>query len=113
MPGNPKECRENAKHCLQLAFAARTQVGRERFEGLAQRWMALANDYEAANFLLANWRFPTAQDGSSDARGCACNVTITNGKSVRNRTKKNRNADDAELVLAPDVAPPGEGTAQG
>ena len=64
MPGNPKECRENAKQCLQLAFAARTQAGRERFEGLAQRWMALANDYEAANLLLANWRFPTAQDGS-------------------------------------------------
>ena len=57
MPGNPKECRENAKQCLQLASAARTQAGRERFEGLAQRWMALANDYEAANLLLANWRF--------------------------------------------------------
>ena len=64
MPGNPKECRENAKQCLQLASAARTQAGRERFEGLAQRWMALANDYEAANLLLANWRFPTAHDAS-------------------------------------------------
>jgi hypothetical protein len=63
MPGNPKECRENAKQCLELASGARTQAGRERFEGLAQRWIALANDYEVANLLLANWRIPTAQDG--------------------------------------------------
>jgi hypothetical protein len=64
MPGNPKECRENAKQCLELASVARTQAGRERFEGLAQKWMAMANDYEVANLLLANWRIPTAQDGS-------------------------------------------------
>ena len=55
MPGNPKECRENAKQCLDSAQTARTEAERERLEGLAQRWLALATDFEAANVLLAKW----------------------------------------------------------
>ena len=55
MPGDPKECRENAKRCLEFAQTARTEADRERFEGLAQRWLALATDFEAANVLLRKW----------------------------------------------------------
>ena len=55
MPGDPKECRENAKRCLEFAQTARTQADRERLEGLAQRWLALATDFEAANVLLRKW----------------------------------------------------------
>ena len=55
MPGDPKECRENAKRCLEFAQTARTEADRERFEGLAQRWLALATDFEAANVLLGKW----------------------------------------------------------
>jgi hypothetical protein len=55
MPGDPKECRENAKRCLEFAQAARTEADRERFAGLFQRWLALATDSEAANVLLRNW----------------------------------------------------------
>ena len=54
MPGNPQECRENAKRCLELAQASGTQTGRERFAELAQTWLALPTDYEATNLLLAN-----------------------------------------------------------
>jgi hypothetical protein len=54
MPGNPHECRENAKRCLELAEAAGTRTSRENFEGLAQTWMALATDYEATNVLLTS-----------------------------------------------------------
>ena len=65
MPGSPKECRDNAKQCLELALAARTQASRGRFECLAQRWMALATDYEAENSLRTNWGIPSVQqDGS-------------------------------------------------
>jgi hypothetical protein len=55
MPGDPKECRENAKRCLEFAQTARTEADRERLEGLAQRWLALATDFEAANVLLGKW----------------------------------------------------------
>jgi hypothetical protein len=54
MPGNPRECRENAKRCLELAKAAGTRTSRENFEELAQTWMALATDYEATNALLTS-----------------------------------------------------------
>ena len=55
MPGDPKECRENAKRCLEFAQTARTEADRERLEGLAQKWLALATDFEAANVLLGKW----------------------------------------------------------
>ena len=55
MPGDPKECRENAKRCFEFAQTARTEADRERFEGLAQRWLALATDFEAASLLLGKW----------------------------------------------------------
>lgn len=55
MPGDPNECRENAKRCLEFAQTARTEADRERFEGLAQRWLALATDFEAASVLLGKW----------------------------------------------------------
>jgi hypothetical protein len=46
-----------------MAQASRTQAGRERFEGMAQKWLALATDYEASNLLLANWSALPAQHG--------------------------------------------------
>lgn len=45
-----------------MAQTSRTQAERERFEGLALRWLALASDYDATNSLLANWG--VAQHGS-------------------------------------------------
>ena len=48
MPGDPKECRENAGRCFEFAQTARTEADRERFEGLgrrgAQREMQVAED---------------------------------------------------------------------
>jgi hypothetical protein len=52
MPGDPKECRDHAKNCLRLAAESRTQEGRQLFEALAQKWLALATDLEAAAILL-------------------------------------------------------------
>jgi hypothetical protein len=55
MPGDPNDCRENAKLCFELALSARTRVDQERLENIAHRWVALARDYEAANALLLEW----------------------------------------------------------
>ena len=58
MPGDPKECRDHAAQCFMLAAEAPTQVGKERFENLGQRWLALAADLEAAQALLKEWGDP-------------------------------------------------------
>lgn len=55
MPGDPKECRENAKRCLEFAQTSQTEVDRKRFEGLAQKGLVLATDFEAAQVLLEQW----------------------------------------------------------
>ena len=55
MPGDPKVCRENAKQCLKFAQTARTEADRKKFERLAQTWLVLATDFEAAKVLLEKW----------------------------------------------------------
>jgi hypothetical protein len=55
MPGDPKECREHAKQCLELAAEALTQTSKERFEQLAQKWLVIAADLEAAQALVKEW----------------------------------------------------------
>jgi hypothetical protein len=52
MPGGPKECREHAKTCLRMAGNARTERARKTFEQLAEQWLRLANDLEAAASVL-------------------------------------------------------------
>jgi hypothetical protein len=59
MPGDPKECREHAKCCLELASEAPpSSLARARFEELAQTWIRLASDLERANALLKQWGNP-------------------------------------------------------
>ena len=63
MPGDPKECRENAKCCLDIANSAPSLMGKLRFEGLAHSWLRLAEDLEHASVLLEHWgdlKFPKA-----------------------------------------------------
>ena len=55
MLGDPRECREHAKHCMMLAAEARTVVAKNRFEALAQSWLRLASDLEHARELLGEW----------------------------------------------------------
>jgi hypothetical protein len=54
-----------------MALASRTEAGRERFEMLARKWLALATDYDAANLLLTNWGgLPVQHDSSAPSRCC-------------------------------------------
>ena len=59
MSGNPQECREHAKDCLEFACEAPpSSLARARFEELAKTWIHLATDLEHANSLLKRWGDP-------------------------------------------------------
>jgi hypothetical protein len=59
MPGDPKECREYAKRCLELASdAPPSSLAKARFEDLAKTWIRLATDLEHAEALLKQWGDP-------------------------------------------------------
>lgn len=55
MPGDPKECRNHAAHCADLALSSSSSLARERFEGLAKTWLRLAVDLESSQALLDEW----------------------------------------------------------
>ena len=46
MPGNPKECRQHARRCAELASVATTPEAREQFLSLQMSWIRLAADLE-------------------------------------------------------------------
>jgi len=58
MPGDPNECRANAKQCLREAASARTSTDKLTFETLAQKWLRLAADYDTAQRLVTEWGGP-------------------------------------------------------
>jgi hypothetical protein len=53
MPGDPKECRQHARRCAELASIATTPESREQFLSLQQSWMRLAADLENAKAFIA------------------------------------------------------------
>ena len=59
MFGNPQECREHAKDCLELASEAPpSSLARARFKELGRTWIRLATDLERADALLKHWGDP-------------------------------------------------------
>jgi hypothetical protein len=59
MPGDPKECREHAKRCWELASEATNPVLKESLIDLAQRWARLASDLEVTKRMLDAWEEPS------------------------------------------------------
>jgi len=57
MPGDPKECRQHAMNCLQLAETASNAEARRTFVDLANHWTRFAVELEGAQ------RFLDAIDG--------------------------------------------------
>jgi hypothetical protein len=55
MPGDPSDCREHAKASLRLAAEAHNPQAKQTLESLAQTWLRLAADLEAAKALLKQW----------------------------------------------------------
>ena len=54
MSSTPTECREQAKHCLELAAHA-SPLARPQFQQFAQIWARLAVDTERSKALLERW----------------------------------------------------------
>jgi hypothetical protein len=52
MPGDPRECRQQAQECLRLAQEATSDPAREDYTTLAYTWTKLANMFESDNALL-------------------------------------------------------------
>ena len=52
MPGDPKECRQHALNCVQLATSASTPEQRDHFAKLARTWIKLGEELEHMQTLL-------------------------------------------------------------
>ena len=59
MPGDPKQCREHAKRCLQLAQESSSPALKDSLIGIAGQWSRLATDLEATTRLLEAWGEPS------------------------------------------------------
>jgi hypothetical protein len=53
MPGDPRECRQQARECLRLAQEATSDPARQDYIALADTWTQLANMFESDNALAA------------------------------------------------------------
>ena len=63
MPGDPRECRERALECMELAHTARTPEHKQLLTNLAQSWLNFAVEIERANALLSEHGHPFQADG--------------------------------------------------
>jgi hypothetical protein len=69
MPGNPKECREHAKRCLQLAHETTNPALKDSLTDIAGQWTRLATDLEVTKLLLDELGQPQPQTGCVEANG--------------------------------------------
>jgi hypothetical protein len=69
MPGNPKECREHAKRCLQLADETTSPALKDSLTEIAGQWTRLATDLETTRQLLDEFGLPQPQAQCIDANG--------------------------------------------
>jgi hypothetical protein len=58
MSGDPKECREHARRCLERARSATSLALVAKFESLAHSWLRLAEDLERAEALVRRLNEP-------------------------------------------------------
>ena len=62
MPGDPKECREHAKRCHQMASETTYPPLTQSLTEIADIWMKLATELEATERLLDEWGDPRFVD---------------------------------------------------
>jgi hypothetical protein len=69
MPGDPRECRQQAQECLRLAQEATSDpVARQDYTALAETWTQLANMFESDNALAQCLSAAGANDRPLKAR---------------------------------------------
>jgi hypothetical protein len=67
MPGDPRECREHAKHCFDLAKATANPVLQDSLNDIGHHWMRLATELEATMRLLKDLdEVDTVRNGRGD-----------------------------------------------
>jgi hypothetical protein len=71
VPGDPKECREHAKRCLQLADETTNPALKDSLLDISRHWMRLAADLDRTWLLLAEVGEPQLQDSASRSRWTA------------------------------------------
>ena len=52
MPGDPKQCRQHAERCAELARLASTPEARDQFLSLQMTWIRLASELDQARALI-------------------------------------------------------------
>jgi hypothetical protein len=55
MPGDPRECLEQARECVRLANSTDDPRDRADYATLAYTWLRLAKIFEHDNAMLARW----------------------------------------------------------
>ena len=59
MPGEPRECRQNAMRCAELAHSAKTIELKQTLIELSRNWMKLAIELERTHALLDEYPPPS------------------------------------------------------
>jgi hypothetical protein len=62
MPGDPNECRERAKRCLEIASQTTHLQLKDSLTDIAHQWIRLATELEATRRLLDEWGDPRFAD---------------------------------------------------
>jgi hypothetical protein len=55
MPGDPRQCREHAHACAEMARKAKNPGHRQMLENLAHTWLSLANEIERSDALVETY----------------------------------------------------------
>lgn len=55
MPGDPHECREHARRCLEFSLGTRNPTLKQSLFNLSRTWARIAADLEATRTLLDSW----------------------------------------------------------
>jgi hypothetical protein len=62
MPGDPRECRQHAARCAELAVEAKTEPLKAHFLTLSKTWEGLANELERTQSIIAELDLGTKLD---------------------------------------------------
>jgi hypothetical protein len=92
MPGDPKQCREHAKRCLELAHEATNPALKDSLSDIAQQWMRLATDLEATKRLLDAWGEPSLWQAKT---GCVSGLTPDSFSRLAENTQASKNGKPA------------------
>ena len=84
MPGDPKECREHARNCIEMAEQAVTAQGRATLINLANHWTKLATELESAQTFLNSLK-AMELNTPSDGRTAPGNGGYHSGDVARRR----------------------------